>query len=152
MTLALVMHRLPLFGRLGTCGRCLRKAFVASGATWGLALSVMLFGSEYSTGLVALLVAAIILTLLWIAHLIAFARRTTMRSDSRHGLPVPSFVFAQAMMTAASASVKIRPLDSDCGGFNGECDDPCMRQTAPGIENCEYCHSCGEDCPQDNEC
>jgi hypothetical protein len=66
---------------LGRCPRCMRQAFLATLGAWGLAavLIALDVGSGMATPMV---VVAIGLTTLWLAHVAAFALRVAM--SARH--------------------------------------------------------------------
>lgn len=149
--------------KLGSCSRCTRQAFRFSALSWVLTL----FCAYYSPSLVfqSIFALSVCLTLLWIAHLVAYSTRAisakvagnanidgktrmVISSSRRDFLPL----FARVLAGAALASAITSPAfaDSACGGFNGECK-PCARRNSANTD-CEWCHSCGSNCPQNNNC
>jgi hypothetical protein len=76
-----------LNGILGRCPRCMRQAFLATLGAWGLAAALIALdvGSWMATPMV---VVAIGLTALWLAHVAAFALRVAI--SARHAEVEPS--------------------------------------------------------------
>jgi hypothetical protein len=86
---------------IGRCPRCMRKAFLATIAAWPIFFVITAF-SGASWMWAPMLVAAVGLTALWLAHIGAFALRTTMAA--RHAtLDLSASKSAQTVVTAASS-------------------------------------------------
>lgn len=65
-----------LWSALGRCPKCMRKAFLATFAAWAIAIiTVAVSGSPWAVA--STTIAALGLTALWLAHIWAFALRTT---------------------------------------------------------------------------
>jgi hypothetical protein len=158
-----------VWGNLGYCKRCIRKAFQTAAIGWSLVTFATVLGQP-RTLTATLTIASAGLTLLWVAHLVAYARKATayideksasaespnspgakiqLQSSSRRDV-IP--LFARMIAGAAIASAIATPAfaDSACGGYNGECNR-CARRNTPNSP-CEWCHSCGSNCRQDNNC
>ena len=136
--------------KLGYCAKCVRKAFVIAAAFWVLAIAALFCGT--TAALATTLTFAIALTALWLAHIVAYSKRSS--APERTNLARRAFWggFAKTLAAVALASAMPRTAlaDSACGGFSGECNR-CQRKVSPS-SRCEDCHSCGADCPQDNSC
>lgn len=146
-----------LWGNLGHCPNCVRKAFLAAASAWCLALLIAM--AKWPNILPVAMIGAVALTTLWVAHIFAFARKVTVATESRKpNLATPSrralwplFVRAAAFAAFASAlpgsmiaaDLRPRPLDSPCGGWpdQGLPCGPCERRNTPASP-CERCHSC----------
>ena len=69
---------------MGRCPRCMRKAFLAALAAWALAFA-MIGLSVASWITTSMIVVALGLTALWLAHIAAFALRTVMATKHATG-------------------------------------------------------------------
>lgn len=68
-----------LDGKIGRCTTCMRRSLVASLAAWGIFGSgLLMWRGDLAQNLTGLL--ALGLTTLWLAHVVAYAIRTTYRS------------------------------------------------------------------------
>ena len=65
---------------LGRCPKCMRISFLASLAAWALLVAVNLIDDQSAFTAVAT-ISALAFTVLWIAHLVAYATRAAMGSD-----------------------------------------------------------------------
>lgn len=146
-----------LWKNLGYCSNCIRKAFLTAASAWGLALLIAL--SDWSNLLPVAVFGAVGLTMLWIAHLVGFARKVTVATVSgKVNMATPSRravlpLFARALAFAAFASAMSRQAfaDSPCGGWYNALCPPCERRVTVNSP-CLPCHSCGANCPQNNNC
>jgi hypothetical protein len=149
--------------KLGYCSKCTRKAFQTATTAWAFTAVAVVF--DLPRVAMSLCVIATVLSFLWIAHIIAYARKKTKatRNNEANSTTIKPTVitssrrelfplFARILAGAALGSVIATPAfaDSACGGFNGECK-PCARRNDANSP-CEWCHSCGANCPQDNNC
>jgi len=146
-----------LWRHLGHCSSCIRKAFQAATCAWTAAL--LLLGLDWPRFLPAIVIIALGLTALWVAHLVAYAGKATLaeKSDSsaendnayittssRRDL-LPLFARALAVAALTSAAPTLALADGPCGGQCGDIQcRPCFRPVYDGQGgcNCESCHSC----------
>lgn len=106
-----------LSSKLGECSYCMRKAFQSAIGTFA-SVAVAIYLTAPTLIVLSLASLAVLLTLLWIAHLIAFASR---RANS-HRLPSGSVTrrsvvttFARAFVGVALAtSVPSRAVAANC--------------------------------------
>lgn len=147
------MFRTWPFKNLGYCERCVKKAFMAATAAW---ITVgLLFVLGESRLLIPGLIAAALLTVLWIAHVGAFAFRSTKGtaslSNTRFSRRRFISVFLKTTGVAVAVSIPMKAHAwSACGGWNGECH-PCARKYTATDSNCYSCRSCGDKCG-DGQC
>ena len=143
--------------KLGSCSFCVRSSFRAAAAGWGVAVVAAHFlGSTFFT---LATVCAAALTALWLAHLLAYARRVTLApngqlqpqfAESRRAF-FPLFIRTVCAMAVISA-VPARADHIPCPGGSGacgaggcpECSRPCYQGNAP--LKCVKCYSCGGNC------
>jgi hypothetical protein len=138
--------------RIGTCPKCMRVSFAFLLAGWCAFFAL----SGLSDGGMpwAILVIAVIFTLLWASHVVARAYRdASAQSATDAGRRVVFGTFARAIVGAALVSAALLPsqnarADSGCGGWAGgngcsPCTS-CQRQTS-GC-SCYDCKSCGSNC------
>jgi hypothetical protein len=133
--------KLRAFGRkLGRCPTCMKTSFLAAAAAWLLALGVATQTSSAAGTVVWL--APVAFTMLWIAHLAAFAGRATrgafqkaQERDRRLGRPAATptrrsrrrFVlhFARTFAIAAVAtSIPLRLQAQSCSCADADCFCP----------------------------
>ena len=132
--------------RLGRCPRCMRMAFHAAFAGWGLVPISFLLNAGQLTRVAALL--AVGLTALWIAHLVAFAsRRETVGAHETADLPtrraaIMGFSRAFALILLATALPGRGRAQSVCGCRVG--DVCCNKQTRVTYE----CQTTSNGCTQ----
>ncbi len=74
--------RRKFFQSLGSCQRCVRKAALAAISFWCLALLMELAATPGASYCTAVIFAAGVFTLLWAAHLLAFAVREAKRAPA----------------------------------------------------------------------
>jgi hypothetical protein len=111
MTATLTRLRTTVSATFGRCGRCMQKSFLAALCSWILVIGVALIGDD-SRITAAALIGALALTLLWTAHLVAYAARSVAVSErprndgtpdmSRRGF-IPRFVRALGLVALATA-------------------------------------------------
>lgn len=153
--LALIgLVRLPGGSKLGRCSLCLRKAFQMSALAWALTLVLFVASSSSAIWRIAFVVS-VSLTVLWIAHVLAFSARSTALAPSRRSETFDAgrrrvwLIILRASGLAVLASATLRPAfaESPCGGWpdQGLPCGPCERRNTVNSE-CEPCHSCGQDC------
>lgn len=148
-----LQHTGFLWRNFGQCPACVRKAFLATVIAWLLALCCLI--ADRPTFFALVLANACVLTALWLAHILAFARKTSLFLESRpeNGVAVsrralwPLFLRAAATAAFASAISRTAFADSPCGGWpdQGLPCGACERRNTPDSD-CEPCHSCGPDC------
>jgi hypothetical protein len=146
-------HTVFLMKDLGYCTKCIRKAFLTAAGAWCLVALLAMADSPkfWYVGTVL----AIGLTTLWLAHILAFARKSIFTSSSRTPNPValsrralwPFFLRAAASAALASAVSRAAFAESPCGGWpdQGLSCGPCQRRNTVSSP-CEDCHSCGQNC------
>jgi len=101
-----------LWGSLGHCSVCIRKAFLAAAVAWSLTGLIAVSG--FSPVLLPAVVGAVGLTLLWVAHLLVFARRFS-RGKTK---PDPAIQSANAVVECAGANLRRTRV---CGAASGQC-------------------------------
>ena len=86
---------------IGRCPKCMRKAFLAALGAWALVFTVTAF--SFASWLFSpMAVVALSLTALWLAHIGAFALRTTMAAR-RATLDLSASKPSQAVVPATSS-------------------------------------------------
>lgn len=141
-----------LWDHLGHCGTCLRKAFQASAVAWAFVCVILLL--KRPDVLLPSAIVATVLTLLWVSHLVVFARKAaafTRRTSStnivevtvavasrRAVLPLIARTLAFAFLVSAAPSQA--RADGACGGDG--CPTCYRRVLNMG---CQRCHSCADD-------
>jgi len=138
-----------LLANLGHCTKCMRTSFVTAVAAWTLFVVVFVAApSEIAT--VAEL-AAISLSALWLAHIIAFAVKTTLSATASarytkraSRLPLMSRreivpIFLRTLAFAAVITASPGAITSAFGQNQGPCDN-CSR--FKGTQTCWTCCSC----------
>jgi len=145
-----------VWNSLGSCSFCVRTAFRAAVAGWGITLLVAAVGG--TTFFTLAIVGASALTALWLVHIVAYATKVTLKehrpsvhpqfAESRRAF-FPLFirtVCAIAIVSAAPARADHIPCPGGtgaCGAGNcGECYRPCYQGNTP----CVRCYICGNDC------
>ena len=138
--------------RVGACPRCMKASFCSAAIAWLGAVGLSLIGSD--TWSIALVTFAVVLSSLWLAHVVARATRILSVSEPHDSNRRLTFKrTAKALTSAVVVSVAVGPwagalADSGCGGWAGNSGclpcRPCDRQRA----NCECyeCASCGQNC------
>jgi hypothetical protein len=108
-----------IWANLGHCHICTRKAFLAAVTAWGL-LGVVSAVAPQPIWLPIISISAGALTLLWIAHILAFARKFSLgidrkseafREERRAVFPI----FARAAASAVALSVAPRLAFAQAG-------------------------------------
>ena len=141
-----------IIGQFGRCPYCMRKAFLAMAAAWGLSAFTMNFADSPSLSVAAELIAAT-LTLLWAAHILAFASRSAFASRISAQLEVgdaqglvsrrsvlPMFVKVLAVATVASALPRL----ALAGGCSASCPNGSSSKGCPEGQSCScYCNGYG---------
>jgi hypothetical protein len=131
------MHR-SFLGLLGRCPRCMRTAFLFAIGAWA-AFTIVASVAPDTAWLIKW--CAILLTALWVAHLIAFAWKRAAPSPS---LARRQFLrtFFKALGLSAVATVSPGLLTFAFGAKKGPCDN-CSRYR--GTDTCWTCCSCQHD-------
>jgi hypothetical protein len=154
-----------ILGNLGGCVVRIRKSFRVAVGAWGLALAVSI--SPLSSYLLPTAIVATAITLLWIAHLLAFASRARYPSaekpTQRITEPSPASaqaiesrrsvmpLFAKALIFGAFVSTAPRSAMAQAMGGCGRdgcsnCARPFYERGTPGRKaGCTICHSCPGD-------
>ncbi len=143
---------LTLLGRLtaviganvGHCFLCMRKAFLTALGAWGTVLSISALGDPF--GILSLIeIVAVALTVLWAAHIVVFARRSSTppvspkvaQPDLSRRVSLSMFGKMLAAAAAASAIPSLASAQNCSCGVCYRCD---------GSSYCSCCDSyCG--CP-----
>jgi hypothetical protein len=131
-----------LWRRIGHCYRCARTAFITALCSWGAVALVGAYLSPQGAPFVLSLIAATLLTLLWVAHLVAFSikdvqfRGTQSQTDSdrqkllaRRAI-LPAFAASLALVTAAT----VFPSLANAGQRTKGC---CLKNTCADNQYCE---------------
>jgi|GEM_PF-2902188 len=138
-----------LNSNLGHCTKCMRTAFMATLAAWTLFIVAYVAAPPAIATLVEL--AAISLSALWLAHIIAFAIKTTLSATASAGdnepasrLPLTSRreivpIFLRTLAFAAAITALPGVITSAYGQDQGPCDN-CSRFR--GTQTCWTCCSC----------
>ena len=134
-----------VWANLGRCPLCTRKAFVAAAAAWGAVLLSATFDAHSIACDIATFLA-IGLSVLWAAHIAAFATKLVGQDRQRDTFN-PSrravfSIFVRTAITAAAASAAPGlafaqgcPPPPQCGhGYVS-----CVRQYQNGTYSCPYC-------------
>ncbi len=142
-------------GSLGYCQRCVRKAFLASAGMWALALASA--ASPWSQIWIVPVLAAVGLTILWVAHLVAYAGKVAATDSAKQDDDLLSRrsllpIFLRALASAALVTSFSHPAfaDSPCGGWpdQGLPCGPCERRntvSSPCL-TCASCTTANRDC------
>ncbi len=137
-----------IISQLGSCSRCMKKAFLIAVVAWCAVPALYLLGNWYLFAGMAGVAAS--LTLLWLAHVFTYAGRHAFGSVNVPAVFVDRRrVLTLFLKTAAAGAVISFPTAahawSSCGGWSsGDCN-PCeRRQTA--TSSCTRCRSCGNGC------
>jgi hypothetical protein len=137
---------------VGTCPTCMRISFLAMIFCWTVTLVVL----ACDANAIPLTAMAIVLTLLWVAHIFRWAVLSTRTFQPQDNSRRLTLRFALALAGSAVISIAFpweARADSGCGGWAGNsgcppCSDygngACMRQNSSC--GCYYCRSCGENC------
>jgi hypothetical protein len=135
--------RRSAIGQLGRCPFCMRKAFIAMVAAWGL--TALLVNLAAPPGALATFgFAAVVLTLLWVSHLVAFASRISARptmgdvrglTSRRAALPL--FVKVLAAAALASAAPRIAMACTSMGDVCNSKSECCSES-----DSCSWVTGC----------
>lgn len=126
-----------VIGNLGVCRRCMHQSFVAALlAAAAAAVAWAWFGSSVAIAFLA--AGALGLTLLWIAHVVAYAARTAIRprcaahadavADPSRRTFLPAFVKTAAgvaLATALPATLAMADCEGDCNKYFKACMGDC---------------------------
>ena len=131
---------------IGKCPRCMNKSFVAAGFFWiFLALSLCFNYTEYTFFGV---IIALPLTLLWLSHVVVFARYDVAAAciesfpDVSRRKVAAALAGSLAFAFAASIAPRWAHADGPCGGEKcGACQRPIYNSNTGGYR-CQTCHSC----------
>lgn len=138
---------------VGTCATCMRISFMTMLLSWVSVLASVAFDTKATMQVSA---GSVFFTLLWLAHILRYAARSTPSYDPQNKSRRLAIRFGVALISGAAISVAFpfqAHADSGCGGWAGNsgcepCSNygnaRCMRQNASC--GCYYCRSCGEDC------
>jgi hypothetical protein len=122
---------------IGTCGKCMRQAFLAAAVAWCLCPAALIASSLFSSSvpiMVALAFAGL-LTALWLLHVVVFGMRialyTTRKTEPAGGVEVnegktrPSRRAFLPIMAKAIAGIALASaLPSRVSYAYGNCNDP----------------------------
>ena len=116
---------------IGTCGKCMRQAFLAAAAAWCLCLPAAIAGSWFSSSMpiIAALALAGLLTGLWLLHVVVFGMRialsTSGKTEAAGDKPHPSRrAFLPILAKAIAGMVLATALPSRVAHAYGNCNDP----------------------------
>lgn len=123
--------------RIGTCGKCMRQAFLAAAIAWGLCLPALIASSFFSSSMpvMAALGFAGLLTALWFLHVVVFGMRIALYATGKtepaggtevtKGKPLPSRRAFFAVMAKAIAGMALASaIPSRVSYAYGNCYDP----------------------------
>jgi hypothetical protein len=137
-----------IWGNLGSCSLCIRKAFLTACGAWSLSLFCYIL---WQTAFFYSVVVAVVLSALWLAHIAAFAGKikfvaskgTSNRSSLSRRELVPLFARGLAIGAIISAAPRQALADGACGADG--CDS-CFRPiyARDGTRVCQRCHSCAD--------
>jgi len=138
---------------MGRCPYCIRKAFMAAASAWALFAICFLMNCAQSVMLVTG-ATAVILTGLWITHLLVFAGRASVTpSGTGHSVPRREAFsgFGRALimvMVASSAPSLARAQDSrtQCHAICAANMNACYRRTRLGSREHDECGNAYNDC------
>jgi hypothetical protein len=101
---ALMRAFVPIWSNFGNCPFCMRRAFQAALAAWGVAAIIAVF-TDVPLLLTTIAVGAIGLSLLWLTHILAFARKISFAfKRPAHSQYEAMSAFARALGVAATLS------------------------------------------------
>jgi hypothetical protein len=138
-----------LLANLGHCTECMRTSFVAAVAAWTLFIAAYATAPSAVATLAEL--AAISLSALWLAHIIAFAGKATISKaasagDDERASRMPALsrrelvpIFLRTLAFAAVITASPSSIPSAFGQVQGPCDR-CSRYK--GSTTCWTCCSC----------
>lgn len=123
--------------RIGTCGKCMRQAFLAAAIAWCLCLPALIASSLFSSSvpiMVALSFAGL-LTALWLLHVVVFGVRISLYTSRKiepaggvevtEGKPHTSRrAFFSTMAKAIAGMVLATAIPSRVSYAYGNCNDP----------------------------
>lgn len=122
---------------IGTCGKCMRQAFLAAAMAWCLCLSALIAGSVFRSSLpiMAALAFAGLLTALWLLHVVVFGVRIALYSTGKtepasgievtEGKPLRSRrAFLPVMAKAIAGIALATAIPSRVSYAYGNCNDP----------------------------
>src|SRR5208283_2834762 len=138
-----------LWGNFGHCRNCIRKAFLATAVAWASVL--LIYVSGRSMLLSTFTAISVTITLLWVTHLLVFARKRSLgvirRKSNNEVLTRRNAMglFVRVLMGAALASalpgLALADGTGPCAGENcGKCFRP--EYNDEGGWECIPCHSC----------
>jgi MFS superfamily sulfate permease-like transporter len=141
-----------MFRKLGTCSACIRKAWIA--AVFGSAASIIVLMMHRYELLLPSVAVAVGLLLLWVAHLLAFAKRITQSAArfspalyNPNSLSRRSAAKLFARTLAFGVFLSVMPRSATAQAIGGCGHDVCDECSRPLYRNgevfaCEGCHSC----------
>jgi hypothetical protein len=117
---------------IGTCGKCMRQAFLAAAAAWFLCLPSAIAGSLTGSSLpiIAGLALAGLLTGLWLLHVVVFGMRVTLyqtrKTEAAGVMEVHRSrrAFLPIMAKAIAGMVLVTAMPSRIARAYGNCNDP----------------------------
>ncbi len=113
---------------IGTCGKCMRQAFLAAAAAWCLCLPAAIASSLIGSSMpiIAGLALAGLLTALWLLHVAVFGMRIARYKAAKTGGKLhPSRRAFLAVMAKATAGIALATaLPSRVSYAYGNCNDP----------------------------
>jgi hypothetical protein len=144
MSTTLTRLRTAASATLGRCPRCMQQAFLAAVSSWLLVIGVALIGHD-SRLTAAATIGALGLTLLWTAHLVAYAARSVAASkrprhdgtaDMSRRHFIPSFARAFGFIALATAFPAGAALAQGCCDCSQCTSDQVCCNTANGCCGC----------------
>ncbi len=123
--------------RIGTCGKCMRQAFLAAAIAWCLCLPALIASSLFSSSMpiIAMLSFAGLLTALWLSHVVVFGVRislyTSGKTELAGGMEATEVkphtsrrAFFSNMAKAIGGIVLATAIPSRVSYAYGNCSDP----------------------------
>ena len=131
-------HALSRFTtHIGTCGKCMRQAFLAAATAWCLCLPAAIASSLFSSyiPIIVALAFAGLLTALWLLHVVVFGVRIALYTAAKTepaggmeaavGKPHPSRrAFLPILAKAIAGMVLATAIPSRVAYAYGNCNDP----------------------------
>ena len=74
-----------LITRIGTCGKCMRQAFLAAATAWFLFIPALIASSSFDSRVptIAALTLGVLLTALWLTHVVVFGVRIAISTSGK---------------------------------------------------------------------
>lgn len=112
-----------LWENLGHCSKCMRTAFRAAAIAWICVATVYLFASTLFSAILA--VIAVCLTVVWLAHIVAFGIKSPgsagLRQRRSQGIVSSRRTFVYSVVRAMGTAVVFTSFPAISGSANCDC-------------------------------